>query len=100
MSLNAGHAPHCRMRGRPGILPPEEGLVIQSGSLLAVSAGRVCGRNAVKVHESATAKALRVGTTAGHRLSRVARVQRSYQNRQGLRAFPTRRDYKVLLFCR
>jgi hypothetical protein len=69
MSLNAGRAPHCRMRGRPWILPPE-GLVIQSGSLLAAGAGRGCGRNAVKVHESATAQGIEVGTTAGHRLSR------------------------------
>ena len=64
MSLNAGHAPHCRMRGRPWILPPE-GLVIQCGSLLAASAGRGCGRNAVKVRESATAPGVKVGTTVG-----------------------------------
>ncbi len=51
MGLHAGHPPHCRMRGRPEKLPPE-GLVLQSGILLAASAGR--GRNAVQVPGSAT----------------------------------------------
>jgi hypothetical protein len=35
---DAGHAPQCRMRGRPWILPPDA-LVIQSGSPLEASAG-------------------------------------------------------------
>jgi hypothetical protein len=35
---NAGHAPQCRMRGRPWILPPDA-LVIQSGGPLGASAG-------------------------------------------------------------
>jgi len=38
MGLNAGHAPHCRMRGQPWILPPD-GLVSQSGGPPAASGG-------------------------------------------------------------
>jgi len=36
---DAGHAPQCRMRGRPWILPPDA-LVTRSGGPLEASAGR------------------------------------------------------------
>lgn len=36
--LNTGHAPHCRVRGQPWILPPD-GQLIQSDDPLKASAG-------------------------------------------------------------
>jgi len=64
MGLHAGHPSHCRMRGRPRILP-SEGLVLQSCSLLAASAGHGRGRNAVQVPGSATKQGTEVGLRLG-----------------------------------
>lgn len=41
--------------------------MLQSGSLLAASTGRGCGRNAVRVPGSATKQGTEVGLRPGHR---------------------------------
>jgi hypothetical protein len=71
---DAGHAPRCRMRGRPWILPPDA-LVTRSGSPLEASAGhgaRTPSRSA-KAHGAGS----EVRTAAGCRLrfSAAARTQ-------------------------
>ena len=62
---DAGHAPQCRMRGRPWILPPDA-LVIQSGSPLEASAGHGPERRprSAKAHGAGS----EVRTAAGCRL--------------------------------
>jgi hypothetical protein len=62
---DAGHAPQCRMRGRPWILPPDA-LVIQSGGPLEASAGH--GARTPSRSAEAHGAGSEVRTAAGCRL--------------------------------
>jgi hypothetical protein len=89
---DAGHAPQCRTRGRPWILPPDA-LVIQPGGPLEASAGhgaRTPSRSA-KTHGAGS----EVRTAAGCRLRLSAAARTQAPERPRLAG-----GYKVSLFCR
>ena len=92
LRADAGHAPQCRTRGRPWILPPDA-LVIQPGSPLEASAGhgaRTPSRSA-KAHGAGS----EVRTAAGCRLRFSAAARTQAPERPRLAG-----GYKVSFFCR